>query len=171
MLERPDDIEALQRTIDASYAAAGAHLRAIHAPERRLRATELAELLTGMRLLTLATVTRDGRPVTGPVDGVFYRGAFHFGSSPASIRFRHIAERPAVSATHLPGEHLAVTVHGRATPLDIDAPEHAELRQVLLDIYLPLYGEAWLDVLNGAAYARIDARKVFTFSMPADGTA
>lgn len=170
MLERPDDIEALQRTIDASYAAAGEHLRAIHAPEHRLRATELTELLTGMRLLTLATVTRDGRPITGPVDGIFYRGAFHFGSSPTSIRFRHIAERPAVSATHLPGEHLAVTVHGRAAPVDIDAPEHAELRQVLLDIYLPLYGETWLDVLDGAAYARIDASKVFTFSMPANGT-
>lgn len=55
-----------------------------------------------MRLLALATVTSNGRPVVGPVDGIFYRGAFHFGSAPDSLRFRHIRSRPHVSATHLP---------------------------------------------------------------------
>ncbi len=168
MHERPDDLDALQRTIDASYEHAGAHLRDIHAPERRLDATRLAEQLTGMCLLTLATTTRDGRPITGPVDGVFYRGAFHFGSSPASLRFRHIDERPSVSATHLPGEHLAVTVHGTARRVDVAAPEHAGLRQTLLDIYLPRYGDSWLQILDGAAFARIDADRVFTFWMPDD---
>ena len=43
-----------------------------------------------MRLLALATVTADGRPIVGPVDGIFYRGAFWFGSAPDSVRFRHI---------------------------------------------------------------------------------
>jgi hypothetical protein len=40
------------------------------------------------------------------------------------VRFRHIGKRPQVSATHLPGEELAVTVHGHAVPVDIhsDAP-------------------------------------------------
>jgi nitroimidazol reductase NimA-like FMN-containing flavoprotein (pyridoxamine 5'-phosphate oxidase superfamily) len=164
--ERPDDLDHLQRLLDESYRHAGDHLREIHAPERRLDAERLAELLTGMRLLTLATVTRDGRPITGPVDGVFYRGAFHFGSSPASLRFRHLAERPHVSATHLPGEYLAVSVHGRAERVDVAAPEHAEFRQTLLDLYLPLYGESWRTVLDGAAYARIDATRIFTFWMP-----
>jgi len=72
-----------------------------------------------MRLLTLATVTADGRPIAGPVDGIFLRGAFHFGSAPDSVRFRHIGARPQVSATHLPGEQLAVTVRGRASAVDI----------------------------------------------------
>jgi hypothetical protein len=52
-------------------------------------------------------------------------------------RFRHLRQRPEVSATHLPGEHLAITVHGTAEMIDVDAPEHAEFRQALLDIYLP----------------------------------
>ena len=163
MHERPDDLTALQRVIDASYAGAGSHLREIHAPERRLDAAALAERLDGMCLLTLATTTRDGRPITGPVDGVFFRGAFHFGSSPESLRFRHIGERSAVSATHLPGEHFAVSVHGTAQRIDVDADEHDEFRQALLDIYLPRYGDAWLDVMHGAAFARIDAHRLFAF--------
>lgn len=168
MHERPDDLAALQRLIDDSYAVAGDHLREIHEPERRLDAGGLASRLDGMRLLTLATTTRDGRPITGPVDGVFYRGAFHFGSSPTSLRFRHLHARPAVSATHLPGEHFAVSVHGVARTIDVEADEHAEFRQTLLDIYLPRYGDAWLDVLDGAAFARIDARRLFAFWMPDD---
>ena len=59
-----------------------------------------------MSLLALATVTADGRPLVSPVDGIFYRGAFYFGSAPDSVKFRHIRARPQVSATHLPGEHL-----------------------------------------------------------------
>ena len=85
-----------------------------------------------MWLLVLATVTR--RPQVGPVDGIFMRGSFHFGSAPDSARARNIGRRPDVSATHLPGEELAVTVHGRAVPVDVGAEEGAELRQTLLDI-------------------------------------
>jgi hypothetical protein len=166
MHERPDDITDLQAVIDASYEHAGGHLSSIHEPERRLAAAEVAAELTGMRLLVLATTTRDGRPITGPVDGIFYRGRFHFGSAPDSLRFRHIAERPEVSATHLPGEHLAVTVHGTAEVIDVAAPEHAEFRQTLLDIYLPRYGDAWTEILEGAAFARIHPRRMFAFSMP-----
>ncbi|MGE0227503.1 MAG: pyridoxamine 5'-phosphate oxidase family protein [Dehalococcoidia bacterium] len=154
--------------IDASYEHAGSHLREIHSPERRLDAGTLAARLDGMCLLTLATTTRDGRPITGPVDGVFYRGAFHFGSSPASLRFRHIEERPQVSATHLPGEHFAVTVHGSARRVDVADPQHAEFRQTLLDIYLPRFGDMWLDILDGGMFARIDADRVFAYWNPRD---
>ncbi|HEY2636482.1 MAG TPA: pyridoxamine 5'-phosphate oxidase family protein [Solirubrobacteraceae bacterium] len=166
--ETAEDLAALQELIDASYAAAGPHLRRIHDPDRRLTAAQVAERLTGMRLLALATVSADGRPFVGPVDGIFYRGAFHFGSAPDSLRLRHIARRPAVSATHLPGEELAVTVHGRAVPVDVGDPAHAGFRQAILDIYVPRYGPRWetefLDA--GSAYARIEAERMFTFSMP-----
>jgi nitroimidazol reductase NimA-like FMN-containing flavoprotein (pyridoxamine 5'-phosphate oxidase superfamily) len=170
MHETPEDLAALQALIDASYAAAGAHLLAIHGPERRLSAEQLCQRLTGMCLLTLATVTRDCRPIAGPVDGIFFRGAFHFGSADNSLRFRHIRARPQVSATYLPGEELAVTVHGRAVPIDIEAEEQAALRQTLLDIYIPVYGEGWetefLDA-ESPVYARIDADRMFTFHMAA----
>jgi pyridoxamine 5'-phosphate oxidase-like protein len=162
--ETPEDLAALQELIDRSYASAGEHLLRIHSPERRLSAEQLAERLQGMCLLSLATVTADGRPIVGPVDGIFYRGAFHFGSSPDSVRFRHIAKRPHVSATHLPGEELAVTVHGRAVPVDTSS---GGFRQAVLDIYVPRYGESWVDdILDaGSIYARIDADRMFTFHM------
>jgi uncharacterized pyridoxamine 5'-phosphate oxidase family protein len=166
MHETPAEIEALQELIDNSYANAGAHLLRIHTPERRLGADQVAERLTGMCLLSLATVSADGRPFVGPVDGIFYRGSFHFGSAPDSVRFRHIRARPNVSAVHLPGEELAVTVHGRAVSVDVGAAEHAGFRQALLDIYVPRYGEQWEEFLDsGPTFARIEAEKMFTFAM------
>ncbi len=169
MHETAADIAALQELLDASDAAAGAHLRSIITAERRLTAAEVAERLTGMRLLALATVTADGRPIVGPVDGIFYRGAFHFGSSPESVRLRHISRRPQVSATHLPGEELAVTVHGRAVTIDVAAPEHAGFRATVLGIYVPRYGEEWEAFLDsGVVYVRIEAAKMFTFQIVGD---
>jgi nitroimidazol reductase NimA-like FMN-containing flavoprotein (pyridoxamine 5'-phosphate oxidase superfamily) len=166
--ETPDDLAALQALLDRSYASAGAHLLRIHTPERRLTAEQVAERLTGMCLLALATVSADGRPVVGPVDGIFHRGAFHFGSSPDSVRFRHIRARPQVSATYLPGEELAVTVHGRAVIVDVEGPEGAELRRTLLDVYVPRYGPEWERFLDsGPVFARIDAARMFTFHMDA----
>jgi Pyridoxamine 5'-phosphate oxidase len=165
--ETAEDLSRLQELLDRSYAGAGPHILRIHTPERRLDAAAIAGRLTGMRLLALATVSAAGAPVVGPVDGIFLRGAFHFGSSPDSIRARHIAARPQVSATHLPGEELAVTVHGRALPVDVNVPEGAELRQILLDIYVPRYGESWAEMLeSGAVYWRIDPDRMFTFFMP-----
>src|SRR6476620_2849709 len=134
MHETPADLEALQELLDRSYAQAGPHLRSIITPERRLTAEQVAQRLQGMRLLALATVTADGRPIVGPVDGIFLRGAFHFGSPPDSVRARHIAARPQVSATHLPGEELAITVHGRAEPADISPDGGGLLRRTLLDV-------------------------------------
>jgi Pyridoxamine 5'-phosphate oxidase len=166
MHETAEDLATLQALIDRSYAAAGPHLLRIHTPERRLTAEQVCDRLTGMCLLALATVSSAGRPIVGPVDGIFFRGAFHFGSSPDSVRFRHIAARPWVSATHLPGEELAVTVHGRAERVDISS---GPFRQTLLDIYTPRYGDEWGESFldSGPVYARIDAERMFTFAMPA----
>ena len=168
MHETQEDLAALQELIDSSYARAGRHLLSIHDPARRLTAAQVAARLEGMCLLALATATADGRPIVGPVDGIFYRGAFHFGSAPDSVRFRHIRRRPQVSATHLPGEQLAVTVHGTAGFVDVRAPEQAGFRQTLLDIYVPRYGPEWETAFldSGPVYARIDAERMFTFAMP-----
>jgi nitroimidazol reductase NimA-like FMN-containing flavoprotein (pyridoxamine 5'-phosphate oxidase superfamily) len=170
MHETPSDVSALQRLLDDSMAVAGSHLSSIITPSRRLTAQQLCERLVGMSLLALATVTADGRPLVGPVDGIFYRAAFYFGSSPDSVRLRHIGRRPFVSATHLPGEELAVTVHGRAIPVDVRSEESAGFRQTLLDLYMPRYGPEWETFLDsGPAYARIEASKMFTFHMAVDG--
>jgi hypothetical protein len=162
--ETPEDIAALQDLLERSYASAGEHLLRIHTPERRLPAAQLAERLDGMCLLSLATVTADGRPIAGPVDGIFFRGAFHFGSSPDSVRFKHIRARPQVSATHLPGEELGVTVHGRAEMVDVS---DGGFRQTLLEVYVPRYGPDWEKFLDsGPVYARIEPERMFAFYFP-----
>jgi len=167
MHESAADLRRIQELLDRSYASAGSHLLRIHTPERRATAEELVDRVTGMCLLVVTTVSADGRPIGGPVDGVFYRGAFHFGSGPDSLRFRHIRSRPQVTATHIPAEEFAVTVHGRAVPIDVRADENAGFRQTLLDIYVPRYGPEWEQFLDsGPVHARIDADRMFAFSMP-----
>lgn len=172
MHELPEDLAALQALLDRSYGSAGAHLLGIHTPQRRLSAEVLCQRLVGMSLLALATVSSDGRPVVGPVDGIFYRGAFHFGSSPDSVRARHIRKRPFVSATHAPGEELAVTVHGRAVPVDVRAGKNSGFRDTLLEVYVPRYGADWVQFLDSGpappVYWRIEAERMFGFFMPAE---
>jgi hypothetical protein len=95
-----------------------------------------------------------------PVDGLFYRGQFWFGSSPTSKRFIHIAQRPQVSAAHTRGETLAVMVHGTAATVDLDHSSTAGFREYLLEVY----GGGWHDWGSGALYARIDPSYMQAFS-------
>jgi hypothetical protein len=69
-------------------------------------------------------------------------GSFWFSSGANSVRMRHLAARPAVTATYLPGKEVAVT--------------------------LPLQGhgfQEWLDKDDTIRAARIAADKMFTFGM------
>jgi general stress protein 26 len=151
--ETPEELTDLQHLLDDSARTAGSHLLSIITPERRLSAVELSRAMHGMRLLALATVTADGRPLIGPVDGYLIHGAWYFSSARDSVRMRHLASRPAVSATHLPREEFAVTVHGQADLFNVN------------DHYLPLQGSTfaeWLDGMNPVG-ARITATKMFVF--------
>ena len=165
MHETTEDLARLQALLDRSATGAGPHLAGIITDERRLAAPRLCETLTGMRLLVVGTVTADGRPLVGPVDGYLLHGSFHFGSGRDSVRIRHLSSRPAVSASHVPGEELAVTVHGTAELYDVNDPASPALRQAMLDHYLPIQGpvfEAWLD-RSDAVGVRVRADKMFTF--------
>src|SRR5215210_2161578 len=152
MHETDEDLRELQDLLDRSHAGAGPHLRSIFSDERRIPAAELAALLPGVQVLALATVTARGEPRVAPVDGLFFRGHWHFGSAENSARFRHIRARPAVSATHMRGEELAVVVHGRAREIDPRAHEHAGFRVYLNGTYPGWDDAEWA---AGAPYARI----------------
>jgi len=167
MLETLEEMANLQALLDDSMTSAGPHLRDIITDDRRLSALELTERLRGMRLLVLATVTADGRPLVGPVDGYFLHGTFWLSTGKASVRRRHLARRPACSATHLPGDELAVTVHGKAEVAALEDPVNADLLQAMVDEYLPKVGpefEQGLDEMD-AVGVRIVPKKMFTFCM------
>lgn len=158
MRESPDDLERLQALLDRSYAAAGAHLRSIHTDAARMDAERLCAELTGMQILVIATVNRHGHPLTGPVDGFFYRGRWHFGTAAEAVRARHVRERPHVSATHVRGEQLTVTVHGRAR--EVTAAEADGLAEVLREAY-----EGWDDWSGDAPYFVIEPDRMFAADM------
>lgn len=167
MHETPAELDRLQQILDSSMTGAGPHLSSIITPERRLGAAEVCMRMQGLCLLSLATSTADGRPLVGPVDGYMIHGQLYFSSGQQSVRMRHLRQRPAVSATYLPGEELSITVHGRAELFELSDPPGQELRQAMLDHYLPLQGPAfqeWLDS-SDATGARIHADKMFTFHL------
>jgi uncharacterized pyridoxamine 5'-phosphate oxidase family protein len=156
--ETVEDLCALQALLDDSYARAGEHLRSIFTAQRRIPAADLPGLLRGVQVLALATVTARGEPRVAPVDGLFFRGRFHFGSADSSARFRHLRARPAVSAAHLRGEELAIVVHGTAHEIDTSAPEHEPFRALLMETY-----PGWERWASDAPYAVIEPAKMFTY--------
>lgn len=164
MLETADDIAQLQQLLDESHAAGGQHLTEVIEERWRMSAAEVVERMVGMRLLALATSTADGRPLVGPVDGFFVRGRFHFGSSPTSLRARHIAVRPAVSLTHTPIEEIGVTVHGTASPIAPGDDGWSDLATVCTD----KYGEGWEEWAADSAYWVVTPRRMFTFRLDRD---
>lgn len=166
--ESRGEIEKLQDLLDRSYRDAGKHLRSIHTKDRRVRTPQLVERLQGMCLLVLATVSSRGRPLSAPVDGVFHRGHFYFGTDPSSVRWAHLQGNPAVSATHLPSEDFAVTVHGRAVRVDVSESDPDGLRVTLLEAYTPRYGPQWQRFLDsGPTYARIEADRLSAIDVAA----
>src|SRR6476646_9233351 len=135
MHETVADTALLQQLLDSSYARIGEHMRSIHTPERRVAASDLARVLRGVRVLDLATVTAACESRVSPVDGLFFRGHFYFGSGQESVRFRHLRARPQVSACHTIGETFATIVHGRAAEVDVRAPGQRELLAYVHEVY------------------------------------
>jgi len=158
--ETPADLLTLQALLDASYARSGSHLRSIWGPETRLSAEDVSAELAGVQVLDLATVTARGEPRVAPVDGLFFRGRFWFGSAATSLRFRNLRHNPAVSGAITRGtETFLVIVHGRAVELDprgLDAEGFASYPRELYDF-------DWDAALPTAPYARIDAHAMLAF--------
>jgi len=172
MHESAQDLAVLQGLLDRSYLSAGDHLRSIHTQGRRMSARQLTDRLEGICLLVLATVNAAGRPITSAVDAVFHRGSFYFGTDPTALRWRHLRRNPAVSATHVPSEDWAVTVHGHAVPVGLGPADPEGLRASLLEVYQPRYGERWVEFLDsGPVYARIDAARMFAIDVTAGSSA
>lgn len=123
MLETPDDLAALQVLLDESRQRSTGHLRSIVSPDRTLSARQVANALTGMRVLVVATTTARGEPRTSAVDGHFLRGRWIFGTSGTAAKARQLRARPAVSVSYVDGERLGVFAHGVVEEI---GPDHAD---------------------------------------------
>jgi hypothetical protein len=144
MLETPDEITRLQHLLDASHAQATEHLRGIIRDDRTLTATQIVGLLTGMKVVSAATVTAHGEPRISAMDGHFLHGTWTFSTSRTSAKAHHLAARPGISIAHIDGEALAVFSHGRAVEL-----AGSELQQVV-EHWRAHYGSSplsWGDVV------------------------
>ena len=160
MQETDDDLDELQKLLQRSYGAAGPHLRDVHTSGARVDASELVDRLSGMNVFVVATVSSEGRVFTGPVDGFLFHGRVHFGTSPVALRTRHLERRATISATHVRGEGLVVTVHGRARPLDLrgDDADFADLTR-------EHYGTGWDEWDGPPATWAIEPHRMFAADM------
>lgn len=162
MRETPEDLEALQRLLDASFARASAHLTSIMTPPRRLRADRLVAELPSPAVLNLATVTAAGEPRISAVDGHFLRGHWYFSTADDSVKSRQLRVRPAVSASYTPRDGFGVFCHGRAVELAA-----GDERRDVVGHFVETYGgthEDW----DGGYFASIDADWLVGFAMTPD---
>lgn len=136
MYETADELGWLDDLLVRSLRGSSAHLRSIVAEgERTLDARETARLLTGMRTLSVATVTRAGEPRISAADGHFLHARWVFTTSGTARKAAHLRARPAVSVAHIVGDDLGVFCHGRAEFLGPDHPAFATTEQHLTRHY------------------------------------
>jgi hypothetical protein len=159
--ETLDDVAWLQSVLDTSYAGAGEHLAGIHTERARMTAEQVVTQMVGMQVLVVATVSSNGRPFTGPVEGFLYRGRWCFGTAPNALRARHLRRRPAVSVTHVRGEDLVVTVHGRAAPYPLRDGDG--FLEILRSNYGPDF-DAWG---LGGEYVRVEPDRMYAADLTA----
>ncbi|MEJ7628017.1 MAG: pyridoxamine 5'-phosphate oxidase family protein [Nocardioidaceae bacterium] len=135
MFETRAELRRLQGILDAALAGATDHLRGIIDDRRTLRATEITGLMSGMRTLSLATVTARGEPRVSAVDGHFLHACWVFSTSVTSAKARQLLARPAVSASYVEGEELGVFTHGSAYRITEDDATYDATLAHLTDHY------------------------------------
>ena len=123
MLETRDEIAGLQTLLDASRASASGHLRDIIGDDRALDARDVVAALTGMKVLSVATVTAGGEPRISALDGHFLHATWTFSTSATAAKARHLRARPQVSVAHIDNEELAVFAHGRVVEMRETDPD------------------------------------------------
>jgi hypothetical protein len=152
MYETDDELRELQALLDRSLAASTDHLKGIIHGNRVLSADDLVALLTGMKVITVATVTSQGHPRISAMDGHFLHGTWSFSTGGQAAKARHMRACPEVSVAHVDNEELAVFSHGRVTELGPDDAGRAET----LDHWTRHYGSSpleWGDDIRLYAYA------------------
>lgn len=158
MNETAAELAALQDLLDRSFAAASEHLKSIMEPDRRLTAERIIADVPSPAVLNVATVTARGEPRISAVDGHFLHGHWYFTTAGDSPKARHIAARPAVSASYTPRDGYGIFCHGAARLL-----AGAE-RAMLIEHCTRVYGRSPETFGTGVAYIGIDAHWLVGFA-------
>ena len=138
MLETAEELTALQELLDRSHTGATDHLRGIINDDRRLTAPDLVALLTGMKVISVATVTAQGHPRISAMDGHFLHASWSFSTSGTAAKARHMHVRPDVSVAHIDHEEMAVFSHGRVEEMAESDSDWSET----LDHWTSYYGSS-----------------------------
>ena len=133
--ETDAELDELQRLLDESHTRANIHLRAIINDERTLAAPEIAGLMTGMRTLSVATVTAGGEPRISGVDGHLMHARWVFTTAGVATKAVHLRARPGVSAAYIEGDDVGVYTHGQAEFLTSQHPDFDEIEEHLVRHY------------------------------------
>jgi pyridoxine/pyridoxamine 5'-phosphate oxidase len=156
------DLEALDALLTRSRSGASEHLQSIITETRTLDARRLAARLTGMRVLTLATVSASGRPRVSAVDGHFFKGRWVWSTAAGSVKAQDLEARAAASTSHLEGEELGVFAHGDAERVGPEHPDHNWIE----DHLTAHYGVSPTTFATDVAYFRLQPRWMTVFAAP-----
>jgi general stress protein 26 len=154
MRETSEELEELQTLLEASLSRSTSHLRSI-VTERTMTAEQLTQILTGMCVLALSTVTAKGEPRISGADGHFLHGKWHFGTARNAAKARHLTARPTASVAHMRGEDLGVFTHGTVEILNPRDGEAAPDWPDLLAYFKDFYGDDAFDWDNDVVYYRL----------------
>jgi len=127
MYESVEERRELGELLRSSRRQGTAHLREIVTEDHALSVDDLLPRLDGMKVLSIATVTRGGEPRISAVDGHFIHGSWTFGTDGRSAKARHLAQRPAVSVAYIDGERLGFFTHGVVEVLSTDSEHYEEI--------------------------------------------
>lgn len=153
MRETETELVDLQRLLDESHGRATSHLRGIINESHSLRAGEIASLMTGMRVIAVATVTRNAEPRISALDGHFLHARWVFSTSLDSAKARQLRSRPSVSVAYIEGEDVGIFTHGRAERVSEGHQDFEEVHSYLTAHYgsSPLsWGEVGLFLVRPA---------------------
>lgn len=165
MYETDRELADLDDLLTRSLHGASEHLRAIVTEgERTLDAAQTAAVLTGMRTLSVATVTRTGEPRISGEDGHFLHARWVFTTSEVAVKARHLRARPAVSVAHIVGDDLGIFCHGRAEFL---APEHPDF-PAIEEHLVAHYGSSPSSWAEDIAYLRVQPHWMVSYAFAKD---
>jgi hypothetical protein len=167
MHESEDELRALETLLSESHRKAGPHLRSVFGDAARPSAAELAQRLSSIFEMHLATTTRDGAPLVAPLDGCFFKGKIWFGVPADSLRIHLLRSDPRVSASFTDGT-FALIVHGVAREVTVDDAVFPDYAAYVQERCVAKHGAGWIawrernrQQIDAGYHAYIEARRLF----------